>query len=299
MRPSRWRPTAGSVLILVSLLTTACTGQAATPPPIRPSVPAFSHVYLLVLENKSLANVVDEPGLPFLNSLIAGYGLATNYKGISHPSQPNYIALFSGSTQGVHGDTPVNLSGRNLVDQLSQHNKSWRVFAQNVPLQCYLGETAVGGADGTGTYARRHEPAIEFTNISTSETRCSNILNFSHFDPSAADFEMIVPNTCNDMHDCPEQVGDKFLKTFLGRLLDSPSFQQGGVLFITFDESDEYHSTDSLVPLIVVSNQVRAGFRSTTPHDHYSLLRTIEDAWKLGCLAQTCKANNLAEFFQR
>ena len=62
----------------------------------------------------------------------------------------------------------------------------WRVFAENVPLGCYTGATASGGPDGSGTYARKHEPAISFTGISSEPTRCAKITDFSHFSPSAA-----------------------------------------------------------------------------------------------------------------
>ncbi len=123
-------------------------------------------------------------------------------RGVAHPSEPNYLALFSGSTQGIADDANHDFAGHNLADQLEARGKTWRVFAQNVPLDCFTGATASGGEDGAGTYARKHEPAISFTDISTSPSRCGNITDFTHFDPAAADFEFIAPNLCNDMHDC-------------------------------------------------------------------------------------------------
>ena len=154
----------------------------------------FSHVYLIVMENKSYDDIVGNSSAPYINSLIATYGLATNYSGVAHPSEPNYLALFSGSTQGVTDDGTYNFDGQNLADQLEAHGKTWQVFAQNVPLNCATGATATGGEDGTGTYARKHEPAISFTDIRTAPARCSHITDFTHFDPAAADFEFIAPN---------------------------------------------------------------------------------------------------------
>jgi phosphatidylinositol-3-phosphatase len=279
------------------------TPTVPSPPPsaspAATSTPAnltFSHVYVIVMENKGYDNIVGNSNAPYINSLIADYGLATNYNGVAHPSEPNYLALFSGSTQGVADDANHDFSGQNLADQLEARDKTWQVFAQNVPLDCFTGATATGGEDGAGTYARKHEPAISFTDISTSPPRCRNITDFTHFDPATADFEFIAPNLCNDMHDCSVATGDAFLRNFVPAILSSPAWQQGGVLFITWDEGEGLFSSNQVATL-VISRAVPKGFQSDVAHDHYSLLRTIEDAWGLGCLNKTCAANNLNEFF--
>jgi acid phosphatase len=248
------------------------------------------------MENKNYGEIVGNADAPYINSLIAKYGLATNYKAVAHPSEPNYVALFSGSTQGVTDDGLYNLDGQNLADQLEAHGKTWQIFAQNVPLDCFTGATASDGEDGIGTYARKHEPAISFTDISTSPARCSHITNFAHFDPAVADFIFIAPNLCNDMHDCSTATGDAFLRNFVPTILNSSAWQQNGVLFIVWDEGEGSFSSNQVAALVIAS-EVRPGYRSAVAHDHYSLLRTIEDAWELGCLNQTCDANNLDEFF--
>lgn len=265
-----------------------------TSTPAAATLPAFSHVYVLVLENHDLAGIIDSGAAPYLRSLADRYALATAYAGVAHPSEPNYLALFSGSTQGIHDDGVHSFDARTLADQLEAAGKDWRVYAQNVPGGCYTGATASGGPDGQGTYARKHNPAISFTGISGNPSRCANIQDFSSFDPAAAPFELIVPNLCNDMHDCSVAHGDAWAASFVPRILTSPAWQQGGVLFITFDEG----SGSQPVPTIVVSTGARAGFRSSVPHDHYSLLRTIEDAWHLPCLANACTANTLVEMFR-
>jgi phosphatidylinositol-3-phosphatase len=250
----------------------------------------------MVLENKGYTTIVGNANAPYINSLIADYGLATNYNGVAHPSQPNYLALFSGSTQGIIDDGNHDFSGQDLADQLEAQGKTWKVFAQNVPPDCFTGATATDGEDGTGTYARKHEPAISFTDISSAPARCANITDFTHFDPTAADFEFIVPNLCNDMHDCSVATGDAFLRDFVPQILNSSAWQQGGVLFITWDEGEGVLSSNH-VPTLAISKAVPKGFQSDVAHDHYSLLRTIEDAWNLGCLNRSCDANNLNEFF--
>jgi hypothetical protein len=268
--------------------------STATPPAT--GLPAFGHIYLIVLENKEYGRIVGNPGAPYLNRLIARYGSLTRMHGETHPSEPNYFALFSGSMQGATGDGTYNLSGKNLVDQLAAHGKSWRVFAQNVPLGCYTGYSASGGPDGRGVYARKHNPAISFTDVSGNPSRCARITNFRHFNPAAADFELIIPNMCNDMHDCSVATGDAFLAGFVPRIIDAPAFVNS-VLFITFDEGDSSVNGGGRIATVVVSPLVRPGSLDASVRNHYSLLRTIEDAWGLGCLNATCKVKNLAALF--
>ena len=249
------------------------------------------------MENREYGTIVGSSDAPYINRLIARYGLATNYRATTHPSQPNYIALFSGSTQGVTNNGVHDLARRNLVDQLAAHGISWRVFAQNVPLGCYKGATASGGPDGSGTYARKHEPAISFRSITRRASRCARISNFSHFGPSAARFELIVPNMCNSMHDCSTATGDAFLSTFIPKLLKSPAMK-GSALFLTWDEGSSNLGGGGRIATVVIGPTVKKGYHSAKRHTHYSLLRTIENAWGLGCLNRSCSANDLREFFR-
>lgn len=260
-------------------------------------VTPFSHAYVIVFENRDLGEVLGSSDAPFLNSLVAQYGSASNYDAIRHPSQPNYLALFSGSTQAVTDNERHDLAGRNLADQLEAKGRTWRVFAENYPGGCFTGPTASGGADGPGTYARKHDPAISFTDISSDPARCANITDFSHFDPAAADFEMIVPNLCHDMHDCSVAEGDAWLKGFVPRILDSPAWRDGGALFITFDEGSSKAADHNRVLTVVVAPGMTPGFSSAVHYSHYSLLRTIQQAWDLGCLDESCEGNDMVEFF--
>ena len=260
-------------------------------------VPDFAHVYVIVMENRGYADIVDNPAAPYLNGLLNRYASLTDMFGETHPSEPNYIALFSGSTQGVSSDGVYNLGARNLVDQLAAHGRTWRVFAQNVPGGCYTGYAASGGPDGAGTYARKHEPAISFTDISGDPARCANITGFAHFSPAAADFELIIPNLCNDMHDCSTATGDAFLAAFVPRIVDSAAFADS-VLFITWDEGTTNAYGGGRIATAVVSPLVKPGSVDPQLLHHYAILRTIEDAWGLGCLGQACAAPNLARLFR-
>ena len=313
---------------LVAMLVAGCGGAAASPATPAPSssqsagesagqspanstgsigasassaaVPDFAHVYVLVLENHEYSSVVGSSSAPYLNGLIAKYGFATNYTAVSHPSQPNYIALFSGSTQGIADDGTHNLSGQNLADQLEAKGKTWSVFAQDYPGGCFTGGTNSGTGDGigsAGSYARKHDPAISFTDIASSPSRCARISSLTGFDPAAADFELIVPNDCNDMHSCSVATGDAFLKAFVPKITESPAFASS-VLFITFDEGTSDIGGGGRVATVVVSPLTAAGSTSGAAYNHYSILRTIEDAWGLGCLGQSCTAGDMGQFFK-
>jgi hypothetical protein len=261
------------------------------------ALPALGHVWVIVLENQSYGDIVGAPEAPYLNDLIARSGLATAYQGVAHPSQPNYLAMFSGSTQGVTDNDPHDLDAPTLADQLEAAGRSWRVFAENVPAGCSTATLASGGADGTGDYVRKHEPAISFRSISGDPTRCADIQPFAAFDPAAADLSFVIPNMCHDMHDCDVAAGDAWLESFVPRILDSAAWHDRGVLIVTFDESDESSTTDNHLATVVSSPLVQAGTTSSVPHNHFSLLRTIQAGFGLDCLAESCTANTLGEFF--
>jgi phosphatidylinositol-3-phosphatase len=257
--------------------------------------PIFGHVYLIVLENRGYDRVVNGTGVPYLQSLIAEGGLATAYHAVSRPSQPNYIALFSGDVHGIDDDQVHDIDAANLADQLEGKGRSWSVSAENLPNGCFTGATASDGRDGPGTYARKHEPAISFLSISRNPARCARIHDMTAFDPAEADFQLIVPNLCNDAHDCPLATADTWLSKVVPRILDSDTFKKDGLLVVTFDEADSRGGTQ--VALVAVGQSVRPGTTSDAPTTHYSLLRTIEDNWGLGCIALSCSAPNLGSLF--
>lgn len=280
-------------------------GRQALPLPTQPSVihtdgvtptpalPRFGHVYLVVLENHPLSEITGG-AMPYLSSLIAKGALATSYHSVGHPSQPNYLALFSGSTQGVNDDGAHDLSGMTLADQLEQSGRTWAVYAENDRSGCFTGATATDGRDGPGTYARKHNPAISFTGISGNPERCAHIQDLSAFQAGSADLSFIIPNLCHDAHDCPLDQADRWLSGFLPKILGSASFtNENDVLFITFDEGDDNH-----VLMLALGPSVKAGSKVTDSLSHYSFVRTVDDAWSLGCLSQACQAPNLASLFR-
>jgi Phosphoesterase family. len=270
-----------------------------SPTPTGGGLASVKHVFVILMENEEASSIIGNAAAPYINSLAATHGLATNYTAVAHPSEPNYLALWSGSTQGVTDDGVYNFgSGTTLADQIEASGRSWHVAAQNVRQSCYTGASASGGEDGTGTYARKHEPAISWTSVARNPARCANIVDFTHFDPNLGNYWFIAPNMCNDMHDCSIATGDAFLASFMPKILASAAYADGGLIVLTWDEGSSRTGGGGKVVTIVLSPLGKAGFSSATAHTHYSLVRTIEDAWSMPCLAHACSANNLSEFFK-
>jgi phosphatidylinositol-3-phosphatase len=272
-------------------------GSSSGSPSSSSGVPDFAHVWIIVLENQDYGRVVDAADMPYFNELIAKYGLAERSSGVARPSQPNYFALFSGSTHGVHDNGVHDIDAPTVVDQIEASGRTWKEYAENRPPDCFTGATASDGRDGSGGYRRKHAPAISFDSIRNDPERCANLVDFTSFKPGDVDFSLIIPNQCHAAHDCDASEADKWLSGFVPSILDSQAFAAGGLLIVTFDEDAGNDPSGGHVATIVASPEMPAGFKSQQPHDHYGVLRTIEDAWGLGCLAESCSAAPMREFF--
>ena len=260
-------------------------------------VPAsIAHVVVVWMENEE-ASSITAGSMPYLFGLSQTYGRATQVYGVTHPSEPNYLAFWSGSTQGVTDDANHDINAASLSSQLTAAGKQWRVYAQNVPGNCFTGATASGGTDGpgvAGTYARKHEPAISFTSVSGNPTECAKIQPLASFSPTAAAVAFVAPNLCNDMHDCSLAQGDAFLQAFLPSVFNSSDWAHT-LLIVTFDEGSSNTNGGGNV-FTMVARQGLSAVTSLTPHSHYGVLRTIEDIYGLPCLGSACGATPLSEF---
>jgi phospholipase C len=252
-------------------------------------------VVVVWMENRE-ASAVTAATMPYLYGLSQTYGRADAFYAVTHPSLPNYLAFWSGSTQGVTDDAIHDLPGASLSNQLTAAGRSWRIYAQDYPAGgCSTGGAYTGGVDGpgvAGTYARKHDPAMSFTYVSGS-SQCANIQPLARFDPSV-NVAFVVPNLCNDMHDCSAAQGDAFLRAFLPGVLAAPEWPHT-LLVVSFDEGATSVNGGGRV-FTMVARQGLSGVRSSTVHDHYGLLRTIEDIFGLPCLNASCGATPLDEF---
>ena len=265
---------------------------ASTPPKISASAPCgavhsttYTHVVWILLENQGYS-VVGSPNAPYFNELSNRCALATNYFAISHPSLPNYVALTSGSTQGIADDGEPSTHRLAVPSIFSELGSKWRTLAESMPGRC--------DHVTSGVYAARHNPAVYYTNIAPACQRndvpLTTPLNLS------AEFTMIVPNVCHDMHSCPVADGDSWLKRFVSLIVQSPQYQSRSlVLFITFDENDLDASNQ--VPTLVISPSTPRGLRVGAKFTHYSLLRTTENLLHLAPLAGAKRAPSMVSPF--
>jgi phosphatidylinositol-3-phosphatase len=254
----------------------------------RAVVPKVDKVVLVVFENKEFPQVVGSGAAPTFDAFAKRYALLTDYRGVAHPSLPNYLALVSGSTQGVTSDcTTCVVAARNLADTLERAGRTWKTYAEGLPAPGFTGPSA-------GRYAKKHDPLLYFEDVAGRPDRLRRIVPLTAFrrDLEAhalPDFSLVVPDLCHDMHDCPVSTGDAWLGAFLGPLLRSGELGHG-VVYVVFDEGTGDAGGGGRVPALVVGPLVRPGARARGPLDHYSLLRTIEDAWRLPRLARSAAA---------
>ena len=262
-------------------------------------VPAFDHVFTVVMENHSYSEIIGNSSAPYINSLAGQYGLATNYFAVSHPSLPNYLALAGGSTFGVTTDCspltcPINAA--NIADRIEAAGKSWRAYMESMPSAC--------GTSDAGAYAVKHDPFVYFNDIRTNAARCQNdVVPYTELaadlasTTTTANFVWITPNLCNDMHDCSITTGDTWLMNNLPVIFSSTAWQtQNSVLLLTWDENDG--ASGNQVATLVIGRSVTPGYQSTALYNHYSLLKTIEAG--LGLPALTTNdggASAMADFF--
>jgi hypothetical protein len=257
---------------------------------------AIRHVVVIWMENHE-ATAVTSTSMPYLYGLARRYGRADRYYAVRHPSLPNYLAFWAGSTEGVTNDGTYNFTGTSISNQMTAAGLSWRTYAQDYPATtgCHTGTTYTGGVDGwgvAGTYVRRHDPAMSFTFVSRS-SQCGNVRPLARFDPNV-NLAFVVPNLCNDMHDCSMARGDAFLKAFVPHVLTAPDWAHT-LLVITFDEGTTSTNGGGRV-FTVVARQGLSGKVSTITHNHYGLLRTVERVFGLPCMRQSCNVSAMSEF---
>ncbi len=250
--------------ILLTALGLACCAV-----PAGASLPRPAHVIVLIEENKTLAQIDGAGSAPFINALVRRGALFTNAHGVTHPSLPNYIALFSGLTSD-NGDgcpaTGFSPEAPNLASELIAAHLTFGGYAEALP---GTGSTVCAA----GTYARKHAPWVAFTNLPASTGRPFRVLPaYSHL-PTVS---FIVPDVDDDMHDGTIAQGDTWLKHHVEGLVGWAAAHDT-LLILTWDEG---YDRDNTIPTILLGPMVRPG-RYGKRIDHYNVLRTIEDMYGL------------------
>ena len=305
------------------------TVGAALPPPPPPKPPAstvgqLDHVFIIYMENKGATDIVGSPNAPYINSLINTYGYASNYYALTHPSDPNYTPILGGSDFGLNYNCAANCYNEpNLADNIEAAGKTWAGYAQG------------GGGYASPT---DQLPFLAFSDIYSNPARVqAHLFPLSQLpldlgQANTPNFVWIAANDANNMegptsgfgivlwalsqlgdHQYNVKAGDTFLQDTLPIILNSPVWQdptQRSAIFITWDEDynnlslgiDNQGNHVSMIvipsPGAVASGMRRGSFVATDYYNHYSLLRTIEDALGLSPLTNNDKyAQPMNEFW--
>jgi hypothetical protein len=269
------------------VLTTGSTPPPPPPPPPGPNPcgtaaapPAtYDHVVWIIFENKRYSQVIGSPSAPYMTQTAQKCASLTNWSdaGSQFPSLPSYLAMTSGSTQGVSTDnSPGSLppiTADNLFRQVRARGLTQKSYQEDMPSNCRL--------TNSGLYAVRHNPEVYYqgtgdraacatNNVSLGTTTSGNLFN-DLTNNTLPSFSLITPNVCNDTHDCSITTGDTWLSRWLPVILGSQSYQAGRTaVVVLYDE-------DTPVPNFVVAPSVIPGTVVTGAYSHYSLLRATEE----------------------
>lgn len=251
-------------LSLLAAVGTLCSAAALLVPSApgagtvehAPVVPRLAHVVVVVFENHEVSAVAAGFDAPHFVAYARGYATLGDYAAVTHPSLPNYLALVSGSTQGIATDcSDCTAAGPSIGTELSAAGRSWGGYAEGYP--------------SSPRFTKRHMPFLYFPD------------GASHVHPLSAllprrlpAFALVAPDLCDDGHDCSLTTADGFLQRFLPPLL----LIRNTAVFVVFDEGTSDTRGGGRVFAFVAGSAVRRHVTITRPVDHYTVLRTVEDA---------------------
>jgi hypothetical protein len=264
---------------LVCALLAGGAATAAAP------VPAFDHVVVIVFENKESSSVLGNRAAPTFNSYARRYAKLTRYYGVTHPSLPNYLALVSGSTQGITTDcTNCVVDAQSLADTIEASGRTWKTYAEGQPAPGFLGAFS-------GRYAKKHNPFAYFRDIADDPGRRARLVPLTRLVPdlrarALPSFSLVVPDLCHSMHDCSVSVGDAWLRSQVGKFLKLPKT----VVLVIFDEGGTSVGGGGHTVALALGTAVKLGSHFTRVTGHYGILRTIEQAWGLPLLGHSVYA---------
>ena len=251
------------------LLAWACAMPAQAQPMPRPD-----HIVIVVEENKHFTQIIGNPDAPFINSLASQGTLFTQSYGVTHPSQPNYLALFSGSTYGLTSNAcPLELKGDNLASTLLAKGLGFASYSESMP---------EAGFEGCAhdTYQRKHNPAANWKDLAALNLPFSAFPQDYNRLPTVA---LVIPDQLNDMHDGSIAQGDAWLAEKIGPYAKW-AMTHNSLLIVTWDEDDG--SADNRVATLFYGPMVKQG-GSAQRINHYTILRTIEEMFGLPYLGKS------------
>jgi phosphatidylinositol-3-phosphatase len=295
--------TLGIVSVLAATgcqLNASNPGVAGEPDNTEPAVTGT--VFTIIFENHEVREVL-RPELPTFFDLSEKYGTADAYITDLHPSLLNYLVMTSGDYHGIGdsgGPAQHDIGGKdNLGEQLDAAGVKWRAYMESMGSPCKL------TSNQAGDYVVNHNPFVYYTSLTKDKERCQDrvVDHDKHFDEDLASgqyqYMWITPNMCNNMHNCDPSVADAWLKKTAGKIMESPGYKNGGVLFIMFDEGSVrvMNAEANLATIVVSENLIEPRYSTDTRFDHTSYLATIEDIFGLPRLPTTKDSTPMDEFF--
>jgi len=279
----------GTVALAAALIPFATASAApAASPATAGVVPTPAHVVVVMEENHSYSDIIGSSSAPYINSLASSGALLTDSFGVTHPSEPNYMALFGGSTFGLTSDAcPTNEGAKaNLGSELLAAGKTFKGYSEGLP--------STGSTTCTsGKYARKHSPWINFSNVPGSDS-----VPFTQF-PSSSSYaslptlSFVIPNLNDDMHDGTVGTGDTWLKNNLSAYATWAK-ANNSLLIVTWDEDD--YSESNQIPTIVYGAGVKTGHYSEQIN-HYNLLATLEQMYGLSPVGNSSGAAVISDIW--
>ena len=268
----------------------AASGPATAQAPATAPAPAAgppAHTLIVMMENLSYGQVIGNPAAPFINRLARRGALFTNSHAITHPSEPNYLALFSGSTHGVIDDScPLRFTGPSLASELIAAGRTFAGYAEGLP--------GTGSpACVAGEYARKHVPWVNFTTVPATASKPLTAFPARNY-ARLPTVSFVIPNLCHDMHDCPVATGDAWLASHIGPYA-AWAMTHHSLLIVDWDENDG--SPGNQIPTIFSGPMVKPG-RYAQAISHYSVLRTIEDLYALRALGHAAGAQPITNVWK-
>ncbi len=264
------------------------------------SFPVFDHIVIVMLENHSYSQIIGGTSNSFINFLADSGALFTKFYSETHPSQPNYLILYSGSNQGVTDDMMpkhIPFMSQNLGASLisAKPKRTFSGFAESLPHIGYPGN------DSLTSYARRHCPWVNWQatgmGLGPNQIDSTNSHPFTDFPTNFKKLPtlcFVIPNTTNDMHDGPGATTitkcDNWIKNNLGNYINWTKANKS-LLIITFDEDND--KSKNHIPTIFYGAQVVKG-KYNDSLNHFNILATFLKMYNIKPFGDSAKAVNEA-----
>lgn len=290
--------TGWGLAVAMALAVSACSQNASTVTSSGPSAPpaaaaaGVTKILVIVVENHSLDQMRAQ--MPYTFGLAEKFGYASNYFGVAYPSLPNYLAIASGSTSGVHDDDPPSahlLHGTTVFDQAVAHGKTAAVYADGMPSNC-------AASNGGDRYAVKHNPWPYFT---SARAACRKYdLPASRLADAAASGKLpnaglLVPNLCNDAHDCPLSVADQYIKSTMRGIFAGPDWASGHLAVVITADTDDRKANNRVLTAVIHPSQHNN--MVTKRLDHYSLSRLFSQVAKAQPLQKAAGTPSMSKAF--